>query len=346
MELLEDMSTKSFIQAFVRFSNINGVPKSLYSDNYTSFIAGGEILEDIMTSSEFTDKFSSHSIKHKRIPVSAAWVGSTWERHIRTIKSCLHKVFGRAKTKYFDMITAMSDIQNVINSRPLTYRVSSEDDLDIITPKMFLTQGQDSIIIRAEDKPLLDADPIAREDILKTLEIREKILNKFRDLYYKEYLVSLVEQCNALHDQIFENRIKKDDVVLIKVPNKSRPHWTLGRVGKLLPGKDNKVRFVVVKSKGREHTHAICHLYPLELSLTHNYNPKGINKRIKAKTTPKNTRNKSSCKQKGKTTKGKANNSLKATQPPSSKLPPRTNRGKHKEDPAYYYDDDNEYYED
>ena len=99
-----------------------------------------------------------------------------------------------------------------------------------------------------------------------------------------------------------------------------------GRI--LLPGKDNKVKFVVVKSKGKEHTHAICHLYPLELSLTHNYNPKGINKRIKAKTTPKNTRNKSSCKQKGKTTKGKANNSLKATQPPSSKLPPRTNRGK------------------
>ena len=125
--------------------------------------------------------------------------------------------------------------------------------------------------------------------------------------------------------------------MLIKVPNKSHNHWTLGRVGKLLPGKENKVRFAVVKSKGREHTHALCHLYPLELSLTHNYNPKGINQRIKAKTTPKTTRNKSSCKQKEKTTKGKANNSLEAkTQPPSSKLPPRTNRGKHKEDPAYY----------
>ena len=239
----------------------------------------------------------------------------------------------------------MSDIQNVINSRPLTYRVSSEDDLDIITPKMFLTQSQDSVIIRAEDRPLLDADPIAREDILKTLEIREKVWNKFRDLYYKEYLVSLIEQCNSLHNQTFVNRIKKDDVVLIKVPNKSRPHWTLGRVEKLLPGKDNKVRFVVIKAKGKEHTHAICHLYPLELSLTHNYNPKGINQRI-TKTTPKDTRNKRSCKQKGKPTKEKANNSPKAkTLPPSRKLPPRDNRGKHKVDSAYYYFDDDEYYE-
>ena len=84
------------------------------------------------------------------------------------------------------MITAMLDIQNVINSCPLTYRVSSEDDLDMITPKIFLTQGQDSIIIRAGNKPLLDADPIAREDMLKTLEIHEKVLEKFRDLYYKE----------------------------------------------------------------------------------------------------------------------------------------------------------------
>ena len=102
----------------------------------------------------------------------------------------------------------------------------------------------------------------------------------------------------------------------------------------------------MIKSKGKEHTHAICHLYPLELTLTHNYNPKGIYKRIKSKPTPKNTRNKSSSKQREKTTKGKAKNSPKAKQPPSSKLPLRTNRGKPKEDPAYYYDDDTEYYED
>ena len=88
--------------------------------------------------------------------------------------------------------------------------------------------------------------------------------------------------------------------MLIKVPNKSHNHWTLGRVGKLLPGKDNKVRFIVVKSKGKEHTHAICYIYPLELTLTHNYNPKGINKRIKAKPTPKNTRSKRSSKQREK----------------------------------------------
>ena len=47
LELVEDMSTKSFIQAFARFTNLYGIPSTLYSDNATPFIAGGHLLEDI-----------------------------------------------------------------------------------------------------------------------------------------------------------------------------------------------------------------------------------------------------------------------------------------------------------
>ena len=64
LELVEDMTTKSFIQAFARFTNIYGIPSTLYSDNATPFVAGGQLLEDILISSEFQDKFRSCSIRH------------------------------------------------------------------------------------------------------------------------------------------------------------------------------------------------------------------------------------------------------------------------------------------
>ena len=64
LELVEDMTTKSFIQAFARFTNMYGIPSTLYSDNATPFVAGGQLLEDILISSEFQDKFRSRSIRH------------------------------------------------------------------------------------------------------------------------------------------------------------------------------------------------------------------------------------------------------------------------------------------
>ena len=239
-------------------------------------------------------------------------MGSVWERHIRTIKLCLQKVFGRSKTKYFDFLTALSDIQNAINSRPLTYRCSEESDLEIITPKCFLNpHANEGIVIQAEDRDLLDADPPAREAILKSLEIRDAVIEKFRRLYYNEYLLSLNEQCRNLHESDFQNKIKVDDVVLTKVPLKTRAHWSLDRVSKILPGDDKKTRFVeIIKGHGKPQIHAISNLYPLELSLTHCYAPKQpqMNDQVNS--------------------------------PSVKKLPPRSNRGKRKLDATdpYIYD--------
>ena len=72
----------------------------------------------------------------------------------------------------------------------------------------------------------------------------------------------------------FSNKIKLDDLILIKNPLKPRPYWQLGRVVELFPGNDNKIRSVWVKRcDGMTQTYSIKHLYPWELSLTHDYQP-------------------------------------------------------------------------
>jgi hypothetical protein len=62
--------------------------------------------------------------------------------------------------------------------------------------------------------------------------------------------------------------IKAEDVVLVKLPDKPRPFWLLGKVLELIVGHDSIVRSARIKrADGREVFHSINHLYPLELNV-------------------------------------------------------------------------------
>ena len=88
--------------------------------------------------------------------------------------------------------------------------------------------------------------------------------------------LSLRENCKNLHERNWENKISAGDVVLVKMINKTRPYWLLGRVLELIVGHDGKVRSVKLKrGDGVIVHHSINHLYPMELSLTHNHRDTG-----------------------------------------------------------------------
>ena len=210
------------------------------------------------------------------LPYYSPGIESTWERMIKTIKSCLYKTIGRAKVNYFDLLTILSDIQLAINSRPLTYRCSSDSTLEIITPNCFLNnEGKSNLVINTNNKGILENGPPTQSDVVLSLKEREETIQKFKDLYYYEYLLSLRETCKDLYDVEFENKINVNDVVLVKNNLKPKIYWKLARVIKLFPGDDEKVRIAEVKlGNGSIQTHSIKHLFPIELSLTHSASPK------------------------------------------------------------------------
>merc|ERR1712055_966155 len=77
-----------------------------------------------------------------------------------------------------------------------------------------------------------------------------------------------------LHQVDFVNKVKINNIVLIKNPSQPRPYWLLGRVVQLFPGDDGNVRSVQVRrGDSQVQTHSLKHLYPLELTLTHSYTP-------------------------------------------------------------------------
>ena len=279
IELVSDMTVKQFVLAFQRFINLYGIPSTIYSDNARTFSAGMKYLEEFLVSQEFSNKFSLYNIRHIRIPVYAAWVGATWERMIKTVKFCLYKTVGRTLISYFELLTIISDIQSAINSRPLTYRCS-DDNLDIITPNYFLKfNSNPSVMISNHDElNLWDEKPISQNDIVESLIIKQETFEEFREKWYNQYLLNLRETFSEIYEENWENRVKVNDIVLVKLPNRPRPYWVLGRILKLIYGHDNKIRTVQLKrGDGQICFHVIKHLYPLELSLTHNSGFSGNN---------------------------------------------------------------------
>ena len=72
LEAVNSMSTAEFILAFVRFVNRYGIPLAIYSDSAKSFLQAGGLIQNLLSSSEFEEKFRTASFSHKTIPVYAA----------------------------------------------------------------------------------------------------------------------------------------------------------------------------------------------------------------------------------------------------------------------------------
>ena len=86
-----------------------------------------------------------------------------------------------------------------------------------------------------------------RSQLLESLSNREKLLKKFKDNWYDEYLFSLREACTELHEMDYRYKIYVDEVVLIKNPMKPWQFWQLGRVVELHSRGDQKVRSVDIR---------------------------------------------------------------------------------------------------
>jgi len=267
LELLPNMSTKNFLYAFIRFCNLYTVPSVVYSDNANTFLQSLGVIAEAEVENEFTEFLVKNAVRHIKIPLYAAWVGSAWERMIKTIKSCLHKMIGRKHVEYFELISLLSDVQEAINNRPLTYR-RDDELLDSVTPNSFLKHslGRSLLMDGVSGTELVCPN---RKDLIRSLEKREDFYQGFKTLFFDEYLLSLREASKDLHQQDWEDVVKCGDIVLIATPNKSRPTWQMGRISELLPGKDDIVRCAkVVRSDRSEGVYSICMLYPLELSVT------------------------------------------------------------------------------
>ena len=67
------------------------------------------------------------------------WWGGIFERMIHPTKRCLRKTLEQAKLTYTELLTALTEVEAIINSHPLSY-VSTDDHKEPLTPYVLIGQ--------------------------------------------------------------------------------------------------------------------------------------------------------------------------------------------------------------
>ena len=121
------------------------------------------------------------------IPKRAPWFGGWWERLIGITKSTIKKVLGRALVSYETLHTIVTEIEGVMNDRPLTYVTSDASDQEPLTPAHLLYGRRITSLPLQEDVPVPHVT--TQTDVTKRARAQGHLISQFRERWRHEYLI-------------------------------------------------------------------------------------------------------------------------------------------------------------
>lgn len=188
-------------------------------------------------------------------PPTAAHMGGIWERMVRIVKTCLDEVL-TVRYPSDEMLTSLFiKIENMVNSRPLTYVSLESPDDEVLTPNHFLLRSSSG------SKPpgqFLDAD-LLRNNWRAVQMMTDKFWHKFVD----EYLPTLTRRSKWFSKV---EPLKVGDVVLLVDANFQRNTWPKGIVIETFMDKTGQVRSARVRTAtGTIFARPVSHLALLDV---------------------------------------------------------------------------------
>lgn len=263
LELVPDISTRSFLLAFRRFVSRRGLCRIIYSDNALTFKRASKDLAElwkILRHSEVVNHFANATIEWRFIVERAPWWGGFYERLVRSVKVGLRKVIGRKSMDAEELSTVLCEIEAVLNSRPLTFVYNELHEGQPLTPASFLTGRRLTALPVAETEDLASSPEVLRQ----MWKRRKAFLNRLWETWRSEYLRELRSAYESKGRQ--SPRLEVGQFVLLK-EQLPRLLWKMGRVEKVFCGRDGKIRACIVRTnKGGLLKRPIQLLYPLEIT--------------------------------------------------------------------------------
>ena len=138
LEVVTDLTERSFLQAFRRFASRKSLPRLVVSDNASTFVAGAEKLKHLFQSLSLKEEFTRRGVEWQFIPKRAPWFGGFWERLVGLSIIACKKTLGRAFITLLELQTLTVEIEGILNDRPLTYVSSDLQDDEPLTPSHLL----------------------------------------------------------------------------------------------------------------------------------------------------------------------------------------------------------------
>ena len=258
LEMVSSLEANSFLLAFSRMTARRGRPLDVTSDNGTNFIRAERELASLFQSADqdkITDAMTRTGIRWHWNPPHSPHHGGVFEALIKSAKRAIRATIGNAMLTDEELQTALTEVESLLNARPLTYTSSDCRDDSPLTPSHF--------IIGQLGGPL--APELPSEEVMCPRR-RWRHIQKVVSQTWQRFLREMLPNLNRRNKWTkVQPDIKEGDVVLVIDPATPRGCWPLARVERTHPGSDGHVRVAEIRLGSRKCTRPITRLCPLEI---------------------------------------------------------------------------------
>ena len=245
LELVDSLSTTSFIQAFNRLCARRGQPAFVWSDNAKTFKSASRLLAQLYKKVDWQEVYQTAAKKgiEWRFGVEKApHTNGVVERMVRSVKDALKTTLAAPNVSFRHLETMLIEVEGIINDRPLMSPTEDDNDPATVTPAM-LCIGRPIHMI-----PMAEVDTKAGKDFSRMQVYRRELINKFWRRWRQDYL--LQQQVSRFTTGRM-GIVEKGQIVLLREENLSKGKWRLAKVIEPVLGRDGRIRRVKLRtSKG------------------------------------------------------------------------------------------------
>ncbi|XP_062706872.1 uncharacterized protein LOC134283936 [Aedes albopictus] len=266
LQVVHSMTTNSCIMAIRNVMARRGTPAVIYSDRGTNFQGACSELETAMKNLDnerLAKEFTTSNTTWTFIPPASPHMGGAWERLVRTVKQNLDRIKPSESMPHEVLENMLNEVENIINSRPLTSIPIDNDQSPVLTPNHFLLGSSNGMRswVPLDDSP---------RTLKSSWHFSQILANRFWKLWLQDYLPSITRRTKWFTET---KPIKVNDIVIIVDPKLARNCWPKGRVIGIKKSTDGQVRSATVQTSSGIYERPTVKLAVLDVGVEENAHP-------------------------------------------------------------------------
>ncbi|XP_070196592.1 uncharacterized protein [Littorina saxatilis] len=244
LEVLEDMTTDSFICGLRRFIAIRGNVKTIRCDRGTNFVGAAREFRQArheMDPDRVVKEMVERNCNFIFNPPHASHFGGVWERLIRTVRQVFSGLLldHGSRLTSDTLSTLFHEVASVVNNRPLCVtQLEDPTSCEPLTPNHLLTLKPEPIF--PPPGTFQKEDQYSRKRWRRVQYLVEQFWTRWK----KEYLPTLQPRRKWFHQK---DAVQPGMVVLLIEDGAPRGTWRMARVEKTYPGGDGLIRSVQLR---------------------------------------------------------------------------------------------------
>ena len=269
IEVAENLTTDSAIQAIRRFVARRGVPKVMYSDNAATLRGASTELRravEGLSDEGLGDAMSARRIQWKHVPPLSPHMAGAWERLVKSVKISLKAVLKERSPRAEVLHTLMAEVEAIVNTRPLVHVSLDSRDAEVLTPQHLLSGYPTEYSAPGE----FEAKEV---NLRKQWRVTQALSDAFWRTWVTHYLPTLTNR-RKWHGEV--PNLEVGDLVLVCDGGLARGRWPRAIVVRTFPDRQNRIRVVEIRSGGKYYKRSVARLAKLEVDATKVERPRQV----------------------------------------------------------------------